>query len=187
MDSFYFILLLAFVAGTILVMYSAYNFYGSGDTASAGLSQGQDGYLAGSIESKLAAIDTSVADADQAISELSDVSSSVFKELDAKYQELLFLYNLLDEKKKEISGGLGQRSVAAESPAGVGGPAIQPNEKNIDVLISDATDAIHNSPRFKEITALAREGLESADIAKKLSMGKGEVSLILALHKGKGR
>lgn len=170
MDTFNFTLLLTFAAGVILIMYSAYNFYGTDDADE----YGESDYSANNIENKLKAIDTSVADADNVIGELSDISSSVFKELDDKYQELLFLYNLVDEKKKELLGtGVKDELMRTD------------NAKGINILVNDTVVPAYKNPKLKKITELERSGMSVGEIAKELGMGKGEVSLIMELGKGR--
>ena len=170
MDFFNFTLILTFASGVVLIMYSAYNFYDGTDKKNVDESFS----LEDNIENKLKAIDSSVADADNAIGELSEMSSSMFKELEEKYQELLFLYNLLDEKKSEIlPGGNRGKNVKVAEP------------ENINVLINDITSKGYKNPKLKEIKELKDGGLSIAQIAKKLNMGQGEVSLILELGKGR--
>lgn len=170
MDTFNFTLLLTFAAGVILIMYSAYNFYGTDDEDK----YDESDYTGNNIENKIKAIDTSVADADNVIGELSDISSSVFKELDDKYQELLFLYNLVDEKKKELLGaGVKNESIMNDSA------------KGINILVNDAVVPVYKNPKLKKIAELESSGKSVGEIAKELGMGQGEVSLIMELGKGR--
>ena len=78
---------------------------------------------------------------------------------------MLFLYNLIDEKKKETYADYkdaGQKSGA--------GPKRDTTRKRA---------VVH--PKHQEIVSLVSQGVALPDVAKKLGMGQGEVSLILEL------
>jgi len=104
-------------------------------------------------------IGASIEEADSAAEELHKLAGSVMEELDNKYQELLFLYNLIDEKKKESRADHVGAAVKKEKPP----------RKTLA------------HPRQQEIMSLVNGGSTVAEIAKKLGMGQGEVSLILEL------
>jgi len=53
----------------------------------------------------------------------------------------------------------------------------------LDVVVDDRSRRRLQSPRAKKILELQAEGLDVSAIAKKLGIGKGEVSLILELGK----
>ncbi len=54
------------------------------------------------VDNTIRAIDISVKEADDAIEELERTSRFIFEELEGKYQELLLLYSMLDEKKNDV-------------------------------------------------------------------------------------
>jgi orotate phosphoribosyltransferase-like protein len=166
MDVFYFTLILTFAAGVILLMYSAYDFH---DAAESDRSED----LGAALEDKIKAIGTSVADADNVIGELSDISGTVFKEMDDKYQELLFLYHLVEEKKKELTKETG------------GSPDAKAAQKSINIRVTDTLTKTGRSPKYKKISEMESRGLTVGQIAKELHMGQGEVALIMELGKGR--
>lgn len=116
---------------------------------------------------------TSIGEADNAIEEINKLSRNVLDEINIKYQELLYLYSLIDEKERELSS----------------------TYKNIDVSIQNTTDSKPakprnvasvvnaNNPKHKEILELKNNGLNISEIAKKLNLGQGEVTLVLELGK----
>lgn len=110
-------------------------------------------------ERAIAAVGVSVGEADNAAEELHKLAGSVIGEIENKYQELLFLYNLIDEKKKELYAEYGSMNAAKEK----------------------APKKILKHPKQQEIIKLAGEGAAVREIAKRLGMGQGEVSLILEL------
>ncbi len=122
------------------------------------------------LENTVKTIDNSLTEADKAAEELSDLSKNIFQEFEGKYQELLFLYNLIDEKKKEImSSGEKTEHEAYESA--------------VDLVVSDSTPRMKfKNPKLKEIMELKKSGMSDENIAKSLNMGSGEVKLIMGLH-----
>ena len=99
------------------------------------------------------------------IEEIDTMSQSILKDFDQKYQELLFLYNLIDEKQKNVSEQ----------------PLLAP-KATIDYKIEANADTDRGiNPRFNNVIKLKNSGLTIDEIAKKLDMGKGEVSLIINL------
>ncbi|MCL2415176.1 MAG: hypothetical protein FWD01_00010 [Defluviitaleaceae bacterium] len=102
MDFFQWILIIFLICGVALVVYSLRNFYGT-KTESDHSEGVADVEIDSQLAEKLSTYKNYVTEADEAINELNDVSRSVFREFDNKYQELLFLYNLVEEKKQELA------------------------------------------------------------------------------------
>jgi len=113
------------------------------------------------------AIAAATAEADDAINELNGVSKAMFKEFDDKYNNLLFLYNLIDEKKAELLEIETKRPIKASVET-------KPAKTAFD--ISRATDS------QKEAINLISDGLAEHDIARRLEMSKGEIQLIKELY-----
>jgi len=173
MDFFQWILIICLIVGGGFVLYSVVNFHGARkDDEESSLPNAED-----RLAEKLSVYQSSVEEADEAINELNDVSKSVFKEFDGKYQELLFLYNLIEEKKQELEG----------QPA-LTMPAAAPR-RQVDYVIDDSTKKSTlpmTSPKFANVLELKNKGLSIDEIAQQLNIGKGEVSLILNLGGGGG-
>ena len=101
--------------------------------------------------------------ADAALEEINKTARLISDELTEKYQAMLFLYNLLEEKKKEFAVLL-----EAAPPAAPIKPAAKPRR-------------IRENPKQNKVIALHQEGLALPEIAKSLNIGQGEVKLILDL------
>ncbi len=115
-------------------------------------------------------------DVRQKIIELNEYGEYLKAELDKKHKELLFLYQMVSEKQKEVT------NIYAEA--------------QVDKPISDSTnEEISDAGNAKEVLAdqelmnynelilkLAKEGKSSTDIAKQLHIGKGQVDLVLNLY-----
>jgi len=179
LDFFIFMLILMLVVGGLLVVVSSFGF-----AKAKNEEQGQ------AISQKLGVLESSVTEADEAISELNDMSKTVFKEFENKYQELLFLYNLIDEKEKRI--GQGGSPSAMPEPANLAARAghaydqargLEEYAKRIDIIVDDGKKMDIN-PKFANVLDLHRKGKSIEEIAKQLDMGKGEISLILTLGGG---
>ena len=99
MDFFIYILILMLAVGAFFIIYGS---IASREAKVAPHDEG-DGHELLSLEQKLDTLETSVYEADEAVNMLGDMSKNVFKEFDSKYQELLFLYNLVDEKQKTLT------------------------------------------------------------------------------------
>ena len=121
---------------------------------------------AGFNDAALKTIEDSIKEADEAAEELNRLAGSVLEELEKKYQEVLFLYNLIDEKKQELAAQYKNQGMARPHAA----PAdFAKREKLI------------NHPKKQEILELHNRHTPVADIAKALNIGQGEVSLVLGL------
>jgi hypothetical protein len=189
MDFFIFILVLMLVVGGVFVVFAGLGF-GSDDSESSsdhslgrplgrgfgrGSSEGKDDNLS----QKLDVLSSSVSEADEAILELSDMSKNIFREFESKYQELLFLYNLIDEKQKNLD---------KEPPIAHADEYTQRLDAALedDAAVLNDNKKIEINPKFANVLELFKEGNSVEEIAKQLDMGKGEVGLILTLTGGGG-
>jgi len=123
MDFFIYILILMLIVGAFFVFYGAF----SRKEAGAAMQQQNEGNEMLSLAKKLDTLETSVVEADEAVHMLDDMSKNVFKEFDSKYQELLFLYNLVDEKQKTLA-------LTGDTNAS---PAQAKNTKSVTVVVPD--------------------------------------------------
>lgn len=118
------------------------------------------------IENIIETLNKSVSEADNYMDEMSKLSEVIFKEMEEKYQELLFLYQMLDDKQASIK-----------------------STDKIDVQSKPEAETknnhTYNNPKLKEINKLKSQGLSYAEIAKQLNMGQGEVKLIAELGKAR--
>lgn len=122
-------------------------------------------------------LEASINDADNAIEELSKLSENIFEEISLKYQELLYLYSLIDEKHKELNYGNEKTDVSVVNNTST--PNLNVNNKDLMSVLNSS------NPKHKEIRELNSRGLSVSEIAKKLNLGQGEVKLVLELGKGR--
>lgn len=116
--------------------------------------------------------------ADAALSEINKTAALVSDEINEKYQSMLFLYNLVDEKKKDVLA-------LAEAPL-PSAPAASANDTQASAPPPTDKKAKKSlNPKHDEIIQLSEVGFAPAEIAKELNMGQGEVRLILDLAKMK--
>jgi len=162
MDFFVYVLIVMMFVGAGLVIYGA--FFGNKFQEN---SQENDEFT--SLAQKLGALETSVFEADEAANILDDMTKNVFKEFDNKYQDMLFLYNLIDEKQKKLATS-GHRVDVAVGAQPDGDSIVAVNNKKVGI-----------NPKFSNVLQLSAEGKSIEQIAKQLNMGKGQVALILNL------
>lgn len=124
------------------------------------------------IDEVFNAINSSLEMIENNSAEFNNLCEIIFKETEEKYQELLLLYSLIDEQKskdteKTKSADKNQKSDIQKSNA--------PKEQD--------NSFIYKNKNSKEIFRLYDSGVNISEIAKRLSIGKGEVQLILNIRK----
>ena len=135
------------------------------------------------------------------INELNKMGSLIKSDLDAKYKEILFLYNLIEEKHKQIESLVSKNNTRAsfdeaarEVDAEEVMPAYEelygfddfveqvvaePNIEPVSYVQSESDVPRSYIPDHKVILRMSEQGLSIADIARELGIGQGEVKLIL--------
>ena len=113
-----------------------------------------------------------IEEADQMLQELNQFSSYIKSELETKHRELLFLYQLIEEKEKFF--------VPLKTE--------ENNDNYVNVKDKDKDRdlqafTILNNKNYNSIIELYKAGKDTVSIAKQLNIGKGEVELILGLAK----
>lgn len=130
-------------------------------------------------------------EADDAIDQLNSLSKDIFEEQEQKYQELLYLYQIIDDKKRELSeiwektDPVFDNHIQIEKTADEALDDIHDTEnKDMEDVEQFALNSFSiNNPKYSEIIDLYDRGNTVTDIAKQLDIGQGEVSLILKLKK----
>lgn len=130
-------------------------------------------------------------EADDAIEQLNDISKQIFLQQEEKYQELLYLYEIIEQKKKELTDiseaslknkenmavkldkEIEEQDILELKENIIEKKSEKKSDKNINEIIS----------KYDEIFELSRQGLSIVEIARKLNMGQGEVGLILDFKK----
>lgn len=120
-----------------------------------------------------------IEDADDAIEQLNGISKSVFEQQEEKYQELLYLYQIIDERKQELSK-IWEKTISLEK--------IPTKDSSNEILNNTETvnNFVTSNPHYNEIVALYNDGVTITQIAKQLNIGQGEVSLVLELRRRGG-
>ncbi|NLP13452.1 MAG: hypothetical protein GX383_02995 [Clostridium sp.] len=128
-----------------------------------------------------------ISDAELMIDELNRVSDYVVSEVEKKSKEVQNAVESMNKKVKNISQEnnvlIKDNEFGIERLPKGGGyafnaePPIIKSHKKIDEKV------IAVNSKHKEVIALAQKGLNETEIAKKLSMGKGEIQLILGVNK----
>ena len=137
---------------------------------------------------------------DAALTEINKMGNLVKSEVNEKYQAMLFLYNLVEEKRKELPPAVADVGIVADPVAFfdsnkdeavsadeisllLGTPDVAPSpisEPLADVPIKRPS---FTNPQHARIWDMREEGQSLAEIAKTLGIGQGEVKLILDLAK----
>lgn len=110
-------------------------------------------------------------EADSAIEQLNNISKNILEEQQDKYKELLYLYQIIDEKKEELSK-IWEKTTSLELKNDTSEVLV--NKINLD------------NPKYVEIIEMYNKGIEIKQIAKQLNLGVGEINLVLELNKREG-
>lgn len=141
----------------------------------------------------------------QKIKEFAEYSDTVLGEINKSHNEVMFLYDMLNEKNKEVHNtirdmqkAVKQNAEADVPEAGSQKPEAYPHEPvlsaagepDIDaakvVLSEENVSGIQDSTDSKRdaVLRLHKQGKSEIEIAKTLGIGVGEVKLVIDLFKG---
>lgn len=127
-----------------------------------------------------------IEDADDAIEQLNSVSKSIFEEQEQKYQELLYLYQIIDDKKQELLNVF-DKITSIEFKRDLSGDIKEESFEITDINNkSDREDKSNfeiTDSKNNEIINLYNSGHTVTQIAQQLNIGQGEVSLVIKLNK----
>lgn len=126
----------------------------------------------------------------ETIMEVSEYSDQVLEKINRNHEEVVFLYNMLSEKEKELKTAM--REVVI--PRKVMEETIEKNDMEIDsseeldqlyetvdnIALSEL-DTNHNA----QILSLHNRGKSIVEISKILGLGQGEVKLVIDLFRGR--
>lgn len=157
---FNFILVFLMIIGIVLVVFSC---------AGMGKNKKDNDYFEANASVQL--VKQAVGDADNAIEQLNKMSSDIFEEFEEKYQELLFLYQMIDDMKEK------REKFDINTEIHENGNFKQ--ERNYKPASS------YRNPNLEKIRNMQEKGLSIPEISKALNMGQGEVKLILELGKAR--
>lgn len=130
---------------------------------------------------------------------VSEYSDQILEKINRNHEEVIFLYNMLNEKENDIktilketasSSSGKQEDVKPQTERTVNNQAGQDvkDYKQLNFTMDmDDIAALENpdSNRNDEILALYSKGMSVIEISKTLGLGQGEVKLVIDLFKGK--
>lgn len=143
---------------------------------------------------------------------ISEYSDTVMENMNKTHNEIMFLYNMLNDKHTELVGLASdlqrltadvrnvQERVAAAAAAVPAAPAeaavaaepvgkevVEPGQEPAEQAEEPETEERGDGEKEnhnQEILALHREGMSDVEIARKFGLGLGEVKLVIGLYKG---
>jgi hypothetical protein len=155
-----------------------------------------DDYMDEKVDSKLGEVEDKFS---QIVNEktlaLGDYAVTVNEEIEKNHNEVMFLYNMLSDKQKEImttATMVDEYRKDVETFVENNHIAVQKNEetaleeaiKEIDEDISDGQETEETESSNEIILELHKSGLSILEIAKQLGLGVGEVKLVVDLYQG---
>jgi hypothetical protein len=124
------------------------------------------------------------------IMSVSEYSDQILEKINQNHQEVVFLYNMLNEKESEIKKLIHQvdqskakmedASVSLEQKNEI--PKVSNQEEPIDEVYEPWNEMGKNNN--EQILKMYKNGKTVIDIAKSLDLGQGEVKLVIDLFKG---
>jgi len=143
---------------------------------------------------------------------IDEYSGTVMESMKKTHDEIMFLYSMLNDKHTEMTSLTGdlqrlaanirsmQEKVSNQAEAYTPtksvetttsetylekAVAVKENQEERSILEEDKMEFYEEAVNHNDmILALHKEGLSKVEIAKKLSLGVGEVSLVIGLYKG---
>jgi gas vesicle protein len=130
---------------------------------------------------------------------VSEFSDQILEKISRNHEEVVFLYNMLNDKEKDIkdtvreidrvqrkvkeikSSAEKNETVAPSEPKPLVKPAATPSNASIETDMAENKTANNN----KKILSLYSEGRSIVEISKLLDLGQGEVKLVIDLFYGK--
>lgn len=136
---------------------------------------------------------------------ISEYSDTVLENMNKVHNEIMFLYNMLNDKHTELTGmasdlqrlaadvrNMQENMIVSPVTAAVTAEPIvtqkvvatvQEIPEEPEMLLEESTDE-EKENHNKEILALHKEGISDVEIARRFGLGLGEVKLVIGLYKG---
>jgi len=129
---------------------------------------------------------------------VSEYSDTVLKEIHRNHEEVMFLYDMLNDKHKNLKNTVTEvnKTVkeAKEAEAEISFKKLTPDSVEVteDEMsreeVSEETEEVEpageENNRNEEILALHKQGVSTVEIARQLELGVGEVKLVIDLYQG---
>ena len=140
---------------------------------------------------------------DASSEQVSEYSDTVMENMNKTHNEIMFLYNMLNDKHTELTGlatdlqkiaanvksiqeGMAKKKAAEPAPVPKPEPAakkVETKEQEVPVLKKEEEPETEENHTGR-ILEMRKKGMQSVEIAKALGVGLGEVNLVLGLYKG---
>ena len=169
-------------------------------------------YMDQQIDGRLTDIETRLSEiVNQKTLALGDYAVSVNEEIDRNHKEVVFLYDMLSDKQKEIMTTVNmidtyKKEISSETQPSVEDtvpeelPAEETEEMPDDTEIEEAMKEMEDIPISEEsqeelenvdnkdmILEMHKAGLSILEIARHLGLGVGEVKLVVDLYQGESK
>ena len=114
---------------------------------------------------------------------VTELSDQVLEKIKNNHEEVIFMYDMLNDKEKELKKlvtniKLSNKIVSNEEKQLQHRPMTHSSDKEV-------TTSIESGNNNEQILSLHSQGKPIDEIAKTLNIGRGEVSLVINLFKGK--
>lgn len=117
------------------------------------------------------------------ILEMNEYADNVLKEINRNHNEVMFMYDMLNEKDKEIKTTV--KSVNATNTQARGMGTVRERLIKLDETQRISVDEFPLDDKLdknQKIMTLYNNGYNDVDIAKRLKLGVGEVRLVIKLY-----
>ncbi len=120
---------------------------------------------------------------------VSEFSDQILEKIDRNHEEVVFLYKMLNDKEKEIKetvkeANIVQRLSKEQESDTVEAKAVEADNPSFTSKEKDMSDSeVFNNN--EEILSLYSEGKSIIEISRLLSLGQGEVKLVIDLFHNK--
>lgn len=128
---------------------------------------------------------------------VSEYSDQILEKINQNHTEVVFLYNMLNEKEEVIKKSFKNNNIKTVKKS-------EPNNENVqrvknkiesdenlrrvpDRKVEVTQDSIDQKIKNEQILELYSEGKSIVEIAKMLEIGQGEINLVIGLSKGEKR
>ncbi len=136
----------------------------------------------------------SVEEVDDAILQLNNMSGLIMDEMQGKYKELLFLYQMIEDKKNDFLKLTPASTNSDSQSKSIPKEEINEPDSNDNLTVDtdnnpteepEANLPSHENEKFSQVISLYDSGLSITEIGKKMGIGKGEVQFIIEIYKGR--
>jgi len=131
---------------------------------------------------------------------IDEFSNQLLEKIENNHQEVVFMYNMLNEKQKEIKKVIAEPVATKKTEVMKQNPVAKKEAPKKEVAKKEvqkkqvATSSKEEKPTVNvpgnvnlQIQKMHKEGKSVLEISKALDIGQGEVKLVIALYGGKGR